>query len=162
MVVRAPLASPPSPPRCGRPGPSLPQRVDPVARVPSQTVSIICIYLIHAQSSVKILSHGSFKPNVGDSQVPCETHRRSRSHANQTHKFKLLVHHEQARLAQRSRREVHRLLLPCVSTNCALTSAMSVCICVSWRIAGFSSYLCACVLSAKVLTARLIIGPVSR
>lgn len=118
--MRAPLApipSPNAPPRCDRPGPSLPQRVDPVARAPSKHFFTIATSARTTFSNAQNNKDGSVEPDDGDSRVPrCKIDRRSGNHANKTYKWKLLVHHEQARSAQRGRREVHRLLLSRVST----------------------------------------------
>lgn len=60
---------------------------------------------------------GSVDPAAGNSRVPyIKIDRQSGNHANKTYKWKLYVHHEQARSAQGGGREVYRLLLSRVST----------------------------------------------
>ncbi|KPI91785.1 hypothetical protein RR46_15289 [Papilio xuthus] len=106
------LASPPPLAPAG-PGPSPPQRVAPAARAPLRKP--IPTTLPPTRTTLTDAKHqnGPSEPNARDPTVPPRAAARpsSRHHANQTHKRAVLVHHEQTGFAQRSRCQVHRLLL---------------------------------------------------
>lgn len=119
--MRAPLAPIPSP---ARPASLRPARSQFAAtRRSGCPRAVTNIFFTIATSARTTFSNaqnnkdGSVEPDDGDSRVPHgKIDRRSGNHANKTYKWKLYVHHEQARSTPRSGGQVHRLFLPRVST----------------------------------------------
>lgn len=120
----------------------MPQRVGSVARVPTRPIFFFTKLYYYKTRTILLRAqnnqNGSIKSHNRDAKVPYrETRRRSGNDANEADEWKLHVHHEQARSTQRGRRQVHRLLLPAVST--ATHSRFNV-LSVDWRIAAFGSF----------------------
>lgn len=108
-------AGPRAPPAPLPPPASPLQRVAPVARVqPIHHITAILYTRLRAQDCNGKPQNCTLQVTTRDFQVPQSVSRR---HAVKAHKHKLLFHHEQTRSTTRGRRQIHRLLLPRVSTK---------------------------------------------